>query len=424
MIEFSSYEGNENNNDNNRNEEYFINKNIIDFQNKNIKIKQNEKEEKNFENKNEKYKSEIPFIKENIEEENLNTEKKRTGVIQLNNFKINKNNNIVDNNKGEIVNSHKNKLTISLTNKEKIEKEKEKQLSSQKGAMKILQLLISKKHEKEENDKKKEEYLIKNFKKAINNIEIDVFSEKNLLKENKTKNVSNQEKVEEKIIMNENNKNQNEVNNELIFNSNINKINNDKVYVKNTKKIPYRKLKINSNKKNENKIKENKDEFHIENSSQINRYKNIKNIYSYYIYNTNPSSNEIIENKKQQTPYNDYVESLQQISQRNKRKIYNREDHSMILPKNAFNSIENSFDITTVYKKRNIHNKNLMGNNSPLSSKIYSYKKPINKRKNSYEKYDPNRPNNYDINEIIKNKKNNKDMFKSYLLNKKLSYIK
>ena len=283
--------------------------------------------------------------------------------------------------------------------------------------MKILQLLISKKHEKEENDKKKEEYLIKNFKKAINNIEIDVFSEKNLLKENKTKNVSNQEKVEEKIIMNENNKNQNEVNNELIFNSNINKINNDKVYVKNTKKIPYRKLKINSNKKNENKIKENKDEFHIENSSQINRYKNIKNIYSYYIYNTNPSSNEIIENKKQQTPYNDYVESLQQISQRNKRKIYNREDHSMILPKNAFNSIENSFDITTVYKKRNIHNKNLMGNNSPLSSKIYSYKKPINKRKNSYEKYDPNRPNNYDINEIIKNKKNNKDMFKSYLLN-------
>ena len=430
-MELYSYEGNENNNDDNNvvkdKEELIINQNIINSPNDFNKI--NEKKENNSENKNEKYLPEIPYLKENKEEENINKERKRSGVIQLDNFKMSKNNTI--NNEEEVINDCKNKLTISLNNKDNIDeeiekdKEKERQLSSQKGAMKILQLLISKKQEKEESEKIKEENLIEKFKKARKNLEIETLTDKNILSDNNTNAYNNKNtiKVEEKIS--DNDKNDKDINNDIILGSERNKINKDRVYIKNTKKIPYRKFKINSNKNNQNKMNENKNEFDVVNSSEINKYKTINNknnIYNKNNYNTNPSTieNEIykkVQYKKPITPFNDYIDSENKQPLRNKRKNnYYKEDHSMMFPNDkALKSIENSFDISTVYKKRNINNKALK--ESPPSPIIYSYKRPINKRKNSYEKYNSIQPNKYDINEVIKNKRNNLDMNKSQLVN-------
>ena len=342
---------------------------------------------------------------------------------------MSKNNNI--NNEEEIISDYKNKLTISLNNKDNIDeeiekdKEKERQLSSQKGAMKILQLLITKKQEKEEIEKVNEENLIEKFKKARKNLEIETLTDKNILSDNNTNvyNNKNTIKVEENI--NDNDKNEKDFNNDIILDSERNKINKDRIYIKNTKKIPYRKFKINSNRNNQNKINEGKNEFDVVNPSEFNKFKTINNknnIYNNINYNTNPSTikNEIYQKaqyKKPVTPFNDNLDSENLQPLRNKRKNnYNQEDHSMMFPNNkALKSIENSFDISTVYKKRNINYKGLK--ESPPSPIIYSYKRPINKRRNSYEKYNSIQPSKYDINEVIKNKRNNLDMNKSQLLN-------
>jgi len=207
--ELYSYEGNEksNNFNDDMNEEYFINQNLNSFKKKNTVQNQNSKSqnkqnkndnitedkmEKKFDNKNsnlsnarenEKFYKEIQYKKED-DNKNFN-DKKRSGVIHLNNFKLNNSCNIINSNiskEDEISNEHKNKLTISLGNKDifkdnnetKKEEEEEKEnengkdrlISSQKGAMKILQLLISKKQEKEELEKKKEEIYIESFKRA------------------------------------------------------------------------------------------------------------------------------------------------------------------------------------------------------------------------------------------------------------------
>ena len=52
--------------------------------------------------------------------------------------------------------------------------------------MKILQLLISKKQEKEESEKKKGENIIEIFKKARKNLEIETLTDKNILSDNNT----------------------------------------------------------------------------------------------------------------------------------------------------------------------------------------------------------------------------------------------
>lgn len=128
---------------------------------------------------NEKFYTEIPYKKEG--DDKIVNDKKRSGVIQLNNFKLNNSCNNINLNiskEDEVSFEHKNKLTISLgnkdiikdnnetTNEEEKEKENNRLISSQKGAMKILQLLISKKQEKEELEKKKEEIYIETFKKS------------------------------------------------------------------------------------------------------------------------------------------------------------------------------------------------------------------------------------------------------------------
>ena len=64
-----------------------------------------------------------------------------------------------------------NRLNLSMVSNEPIEKDKIKESSSKKGALKILELIASKKKEKEEIDKKKEELMIETFQKATNNNE-------------------------------------------------------------------------------------------------------------------------------------------------------------------------------------------------------------------------------------------------------------
>ena len=62
-----------------------------------------------------------------------------------------------------------NRLNLSMVSNEPIEKDKIKESSSKKGALKILELIASKRKEKEEIDKKKEELMIETFQKATNN---------------------------------------------------------------------------------------------------------------------------------------------------------------------------------------------------------------------------------------------------------------
>ena len=449
VMELYSYEGNENNNNynENANEEYFINQNIIDFQNKN-KFNQQEnnnknilinKEEKDVKDKirNEKYVTEVSQQNENIDGDKYGDDKKRSGVIQLKNFKINKSsNNILDNNEEELLNEHKNKLTININPKDN----KEKDLSSQKGAMKLLQLIITKKQEKEENEKKKEEDLIENFKRArssqnINLEDINKKENKSIEKENVDKSkLENNSKEKSKndnidIVSNPENKNiikkeinsQNKINtNEVDLNKN--KINKSKIYVKNTKKIPYRKLTINN-------IKYNNSNGKIENKTKEKNYqdltKNIFNKQNLYNnnFNTNPSSTDkkdydkSNQNKKSLTPFNKHTDNEEQISLRNKRKLNNiskKEEQSMLLNNKSFYTKEKDYDMITAYKKRRIKNQDLI--ESPPSPRIYSYKRPINKRRNSYSKLSSNQPSNYDIKEVIKKKKMN-NIYKSSLLN-------
>ena len=440
IMELYSYEGNENsnkdNNNENINEEYYINKNIIDFENKKNKNKEIYEIDNNdnLENNKDKFLFNSPYKEEEFEEKNVNNERKRSGVIKLNNFNINKNIDL-NNNEEEITNEHKNKLSINLNEKE--DKDREKMLSTQKGAMKILQLLISKKQEKEEKKKQKEENKFENLNKSSKDKNIETKPFYNETDRNKKKNIKDfYEENEEENEKDDNIKKENDENdaqNKKLQNNNVihserTGINKNKIYIKNSKNIPYRKLKIN--KKNntfnqKNGINENKNKIIIEKIAEINKYKKIQrdnNLYNYYNFNTNPTprdKNEKYYNnqyKNSLTPFNDYLEMVQQSSFRNNTKINNKEEHSMILYSKPFNSIDNSFDSSLVYKKRNT--KDLTEKISPSLPTIYSYIKPNNSKRNSYSKNNSNYDNYDNINEVIKTNNNNVNIYKSQLLKK------
>ena len=346
MMELYSYEGNEKNNNFNEdmNEEYFINQNLMNFQNKNIAQNQisksqnltNKKEniienksEKKLDNnssnlsiakENEKFYTEIPYKKE--DDDKIVNDKKRSGVIQLNNFKLNNSCNIVNLNiskEDEILNEHKNKLTISLGNKDIIkdkndstkeeekEKEKEKELenekdrliSSQKGAMKILQLLISKKQEKEELEKKKEEIYIETFKRARSTqIKEENFSEKD-------KDIKDTKEKIEKGKDKEKDDKENDKNNSII-NDNVKKEEN----------------------KNEDKCSEIKEEKKIKKSIDIkeNKIKNEINITKINIDNIKNRVIEKEENNKEESKEKsqDIIEKIsvkEEVETKNKNEI-------------------------------------------------------------------------------------------------------
>ena len=188
-----SYEGYVNNdNDNEENKDNNINNNlngdyyvIENVQIDNIPNDNTNKEEKISEDKDLKKKEEEINIKENnSEKENENNEiKKETEFNNIeikNNEKQNENTYENNTNKEEIeeIPSDNNKLNISMKHKEN--KEVNKQNSSKKGALKILELLMSKKKEKKEIDKKNEEIMIETFQRARskNLLETDSFTDK------------------------------------------------------------------------------------------------------------------------------------------------------------------------------------------------------------------------------------------------------
>ena len=456
IMELYSYEGNDINNNNNfndnKNEEYFINKNIKEFQKKYNKNKNEGKKEKNNNLENEEEKntklysniSNITYPKEkDISDEDNTNNKKRTYTIQTtthkNNYSDIKNNysdinNNINNNEEEISNENKNKLTLNKDekNNNKTEIEKEKQVSCSKDAMRILQLLISQKQEKEEIEKKKYEDN-KKFKRAqINkNIEDENNSDTNNINDNNNEIENN--KNEEEII-NNNESDNNSLENENYENIIKNKINhkyntknekeNDtnsisdnkimnlgKIYIKNQKKMPYKRINVNKS-VNHSKEKDAKIRKNIsEKISPINKYKKlqISDNKNNYIFNTNPSSNNKYEKKNNRpfiTPFNNNnIETGPKKPIRNKRIINNNNQgaHSTILNNKVYHSIDNSFEVSNIYKKRNIVKKD-----STPSSELYQYKKPLNQRRNSYTKINSNQSNNYDINKVINNNKNMK----------------
>ena len=352
LMELYSYEGNEKNTNfnDNMNEEYFINQNLINFQNKNI-VKSQDIKSQNIPNKseniiedklekklnnnnsnlsnikeNEKFYTEIPYKKEG--DDKIVNDKKRSGVIQLNNFKLNNSCNNISLNiskEDEVSFEHKNKLTISLgnkdiikdnnetTNDEEKEKENNRLISSQKGAMKILQLLISKKQEKEELEKKKEEIYIETFKRARSTqIKEEKFSEKDKDIKDKIEKEKDEENDKNSIINdNENVKKEENKNEDKCFES------------KDKKKI-----------EKSIDIKENKNEINI----NINK-KNIDNIKNKIIEKDENNKEEIKEKSQ------DIIEKIsvkEEVETKNKNEIIKNENNEIEKKDNEKEKIINS----------------------------------------------------------------------------------
>ena len=149
----------------------------------------------------------------NLNEININKNKLSKSYNEIKDEQLNKEN-MDNNNNYKIELPLSNRLNLSMKLKEDKEKDRNKALSSKKGALKILELLTSKKKEKEEIEKKKEE-LIETFNKARNDTD-------------RTLHIKNFEENKENIQSNNNNIitfDKNEINN----NDNIEKEINDKI---------------------------------------------------------------------------------------------------------------------------------------------------------------------------------------------------
>ena len=238
-----------------------------------------------------------------------------------------------------------NRLNININLKKSTDnliKEKEKKSSSKQGALKILELITSKKKEKEIIEKKKEELLIETFKKARNDKdqipEIKKNNDSNNIinfNSDNIKNEENKKEIEELKKDKINNKNDNIITiNKKIPNRNENK-NKKKLDDKKFKKFIKKQIN-NLNSKNKNSFSISKDKIKI----QTERNPREKDIMKY-------------KNEKKQT---------KTIDNQNK---------------NPKNKNKANIDITT------IDNKN---NNQSLQSNIYTHKKPINPRGSSFNK--------------------------------------
>lgn len=351
-IELYSFEGNENNQNNindNMNEEYFINQNIINFQNKNSNkdnINNNEiKKNDNIENT----KNSIELKEKN----NASEEKESKGIIRADIYKIySKDINILDNNEEDA--EKENEINNIL----------EKELPFQKDAMQKLQLVISKKEAINNDNNINNEYINKDL---------------NAIKEEKTDRRRN------------------------------NSIKNG-IYKKNTNKIPFRKFQINNKaKKNKNlELKvENEDKLNL----NIEKYKTLDNQDKYnniinkknYTIKTNPSLNNKAKSKIQDQyktayiPYNNYIKFFQKTSFKDN--ISQKEAQKKYLN----NTKQNDFSFDGVYQKRNLKKADY---SMASTSRVYSKHNKINKGRYSFNKYKSKKPNENDINEIkrIQNK--------------------
>ena len=338
-IELYSYEGNENNNKISENEEYFINQNIINYQNnKNIndktnKIDDNQKNEINNNNENK-----INLVKDKID---INIIKADRFIITNNNIKENKiHQNIIDDDK-----ITKNKNFINKNDKE---------ISDKKDCL------------------KKQEALIK--KNELNNINKIVSNKKSIKEKDE---IENPIMKEQKIIKRE-------------------------IYKKNMKKIPYPKFQIDNSIKADNKnnlelkLSNNKRDALFEKYKTINNHEknnksNSKKIFDLSINTDSISDFNNIKNKLEKyhrttyIPYNNYISFYQRSSSKNKNMKNNlskAEGNHSLIDKYHLNNNDFSYD-GIIYQKRSVKTHDF---SMATTSRLYLKKEK--KRGNTFGKYE------------------------------------
>ena len=207
---------------------------------------------------------------------NINKNKLSKSYNDMKEIKLNKeiiDNNINNNNKIEL--PHSTRLNSSMKLKDDKDKNKNKELSSKKGALKILELLTSKKKEKEEIEKKKEE-LIETFNKARNDNDKILIQHLEENKENIQPNINEQKNKDDNLKEKEI-KEIKEVNNEINFeeenikNNNNENIKENNINIKENKEIN---IKIDSELEQKEKEKEKEEK----NSQKENKENNNNNI--------------------------------------------------------------------------------------------------------------------------------------------------
>ena len=244
--------------------------------------------------------------------------------------------------KEEIDNSINNKIELPLSNrlnlssklKEDKEKQKNKVLSSKKGALKILELLTSKKKEKEEIEKKKEE-LIETFNKARNDSDKIPIQNLEKIQVNENMNI-NVDKNEQK----EKDNKEKEINDKIKEEENIKNNNNENIILEKNKE---KNIKIDLKVKEENK-KVEKELVKVEEKEEKKSQKeNIEN------NNISILSNKSIKEMHNNTPNND-EHIAKKIPVKNNSKLYVKNSRKFIKkPINDLSSkclTKNSFSIS------------------------------------------------------------------------------
>ena len=409
------------------------------------------------------------FLFEN-EENELNEDKKENDVCDLMNYLSDdnyKNVNIKEENNNRGINNlsksynqikeiitpkeeiENNKIELPLSNRLNIsgkfgednEKEKNKESLSRKGALKILQLITSKRKEREEIEKKKEELIIETFKKArnendklpINNLEkekdkdkeniatndkMNIFDDKNNIIDNDLK--------KEEITINKNaNENEgNKENNKLGEENNIlsnkeqndNKIENlgEKIEILKKNEIIIKEIENNKESNENNEYQNNNTTDNDENINKIIPFNNKNKLYiknsrkflkkpietsnskgltksSFSISKQKPKIKEekdtskIIKkkrNKEKDEITFKYKSFKNQSKTKDNQNIINNKINNKEITKSEFQEKEktkDNFDTVTIYKKQRM-------SKSP-KGKIYAPKKALNPRGSSLNKY-------------------------------------
>ena len=358
ILELYSFEQNENNikSNENENEEYFINQNIVNLENKNQINNTNRID--NCENK--RFKKDKEMNNHQDDENKINREKKEIGVIYDNRLKINNNRR---ENTNEEINSNSDNFDEN----------------------------------KIENEINKKEYFENNKFLNGNNDIINANNKENDLNED----IANKKDKD----------NINQINPEKTKKLNFG------IYKKNTQKIPFKKFQITTSKKSNNKMKlelqlenpknDNKNQIFYEKYKTVNlQENNINNKLNKkkpFQINTNPEQKQNntknnIESyyKTAYIPYNNYIQFFNKTSNKNKNiknNLSKVEEHKPILNNQPQKIKDYSFD-GIVYQKRNIKNTDY---SISSTSRVYSKKKKLNRR-NTFGKYESNQNQN-DFNE-------------------------
>jgi len=275
----------------------------------------------------------------------------------------------IDNNKMEYPLSNRSNVSDKI--REGKDKEKNKESLSKKGALKILELLTSKKKEKEEIEKKKEELIIETFKKARNDNYNLPITEKNENAETKDNNNLNKDKNEENINpeynVKETDNKEDSNNKENKENNNIIKDENNDINMRN-EGIQEINKKEESNGEGIRNINENNED---NDNDDLLLSPNKANHKKVIIENTNINADKDQNiNKMIQKPNN----TRHKLYVKNSRKFIKKQ----INPPNKKNLSKNSFSITREKKPNIIKQKRNKESNEESLLRYKSYKKNSN----------------------------------------------